>query len=185
VNLRRLPIALALGVPASLIGHGLLFGGGHQIGGPLHGAIVSLAFAAVSSFAIFFAALAWRGCRAADGSVLATRLLRCLPGSWSIFSCAAFFFAACESIEPAHGARGIPVTLAVLLLASWLIRKLAHELVRAIADVTVAIAQPESASREPRWRIHAAEQPHATRALAPRRHFVRPPPPTTVATLRA
>jgi hypothetical protein len=117
VNVRRLPIALALGVPASLIGHSLLFGAEHEIGGPLHGAVVSLTFAA-------------------------------------------------------------------LLLASWLLSKLARVLVRAIASVALAIAQANNAPRESQWRICAAERPRAIRALTPRRHFVRPPP-ATAAALRA
>ncbi|HEY1882243.1 MAG TPA: hypothetical protein VGG51_04290 [Candidatus Cybelea sp.] len=183
MKLQRLPAALALGVPASLIAHGLLFGADHELGGPFHGAIVSLALAVTSSFVAFFAALAWRGGRAADGSVLATRLQACLPGSGTIFVSAALFFSLCESLEAAHAARGIPVTLAVLALASWVIGKLACAVVRAIADAVIAIAQVESASRAPQFCVRDAQEPLPRRTPATRRHLARPPP--TVALLRA
>lgn len=184
MNLRKLPAALALGVPASLIGHGLLFGADHEMGGPFHGFVVSLALAAASSLAVFLSALAWRCVGAVNGSVLAARLAEWLPGAGGIFASAASAFALCESLEATHAAKSLPSALAVLWVASWIISKMARAVVRAIADATIAIAQVKFAPRKSQWCARVAERLPSSRSLGTQRHLARPPP-LMVTALRA
>lgn len=184
MKVRRLPAGLALGIPASLVGHGLLFGTDHEIGGPFHGAVLSVAFAALACFVILFATLAWQCGRAADGSIIAARLRQCLPRPESIFVWAALFFTVCESVESVHAAGNVLVMLAALALATWAVYGLAHVLVRAIADLTIAVTRGESAAREPQWCRRSTERPFLTRVSAICRHFARPPP-ATMASARA
>ena len=81
VTLRKVPAALALGLLASMLAHGGLYGGEHAMGGGYHAALVQMALAGAVGLFLFFGLLAASGKNAVvDGSVLAARLLERLPG---------------------------------------------------------------------------------------------------------
>lgn len=176
VTLKRLPAALALGLPAALLGHAFLFGSGHEAGGAAHGLFVAVAAAFSLGFAIFFGALAWRGGRASAGSVLAARLADRMPSPLAIFAAAAAYFTICESFESQHAASAIPLTAALLLLASWLVCELGRAAIRAIAETVVTVIRVRFASRQPQWHIFAEPQLAVAPSPATRRRFARPPP---------
>jgi hypothetical protein len=174
-------MGLALGVPASLLGHVLLFGSEHEMGGRFCAAVFSVMAAAVASFTALFVALAWRCNRTADGSILAARLRESLPGTPTLFVGAALCFTLCESLESAHAMPIVPATIAALLLASAVVMRLARLVVRAIADLTVAITHAQNIGRNPPWRALRAEQPVLHCAALLRRNLARPPPAAIVA----
>jgi hypothetical protein len=168
-------------LPASLLGHTLLFHGEHEMGGAFHGMLVTLALAAGAGLFAAIFALACGGSRATDGSVLASRLADRLPGLAGILAAAILFFALGESLEPAHAAESIAATLAAMFAASWLVSAIARAAVRALASIIVAVARARFADRSPVPRTFAV-RPIITK-LAPlmRRMFARPPPTTIYA----
>jgi hypothetical protein len=176
VKLRRVPATLALGLPAALLGHALLFGSDHEVGGPVHGLLVGLGFALCAGILAFFAALAWRGNGAADGSVLASRLRDCLPGVATIFIAAASYFTLFESFEQTHAVNGVPTTLALLLFASWSVRELARFAIRLIAEAVIAVVRFRYAARAANWPIRTRPIFVFVPNPATRRRFARPPP---------
>ncbi len=151
------------------------------MGGDYHGAILAGAAVIASASLVMLLFLAWAGAgRTLDGSVLAVRLNFGLPSWQTSMVGAALWFALGEHIEPHHAAASPLVLLAVLAVASWLLRTLACVAVRCISGIVIAI---RSATFAPRtlWRYRAfldpAPIPH--RLLCARRRYVRPPPIAT------
>ncbi len=178
--LRKVPGALALGLLASLLGHTLLFGTDHAMGGEFHATLVILVFAAGTGLLTTFAALAWAGTsQTADGSVLGVRLNQRLPGLGAIFPTSVVFFAIGESLEPPHVDQGIITTLFVLLAASWVVSAIARAAVKTLAEFAIAIVRTRFAAREPIGIVFSELPVIVRRAPMTRRRFARPPPTTT------
>lgn len=175
--LKRLPAALALGLLASLIAHSALFGGSHAMGGAYHGALLETAFAGCAGLLGFIAALAWLGAStAADGSVLARRLASVLPGLPALTLATTAWFVLGERLEPAHSAAPALVVLGALLLAAWLLHRMALAAVAVLARAVLTIVTSPFAARVPSWLRIAAPAPLSRRSPVLRRRFARPPP---------
>ena len=180
VTLRKVPGALALGLLASLMAHGGLYGGEHAVGGNYHGLLLQAAFAGAVGLFGFFALLALRAARgrAVTGSVLAARLTERLPGYGMLCIAATAWYATAECLEPHHAA------------ASWLAVPLLLGRGRIWFALLSRGALAVSGRRDPRHlslgfcRAHAvlvSRGPRSSPAGAPRRcatrrRFARPPP---------
>jgi hypothetical protein len=178
VPLRKVPGALALGLLASLVAHGGLYGGGHSMGGDYHALLVQLALAGGLTLAGFFGLLACDGARAAvNGSVLAARLATRLPGFGALFASATAWYAAAELVEGQHHAAipwlAIPVALAA---TSWLLQRLARFTLAVLAGAIVAVAGTNFAPRTPSWSRFTTHTTPVRPMLWVRRRFARPPP---------
>jgi hypothetical protein len=176
-----MPGAIALGLLASLFTHAVLFGNGHSVGGTLHEVVVQGAAATASALVLAWLAVAWNGRRAADGSVLAARLLARLPGWPLVAVCAAGWYALIEHAESAHSDPGTAITVLALGAVAALVWAFAKWLVRSIAFAVIAIA---AAAFEPRPVIVCRPIRRIIRPIAPalRRRHARPPP---IASVRA
>lgn len=148
------------------------------MGGAFHALLLQAALGGTVSLLAFFGSLAWTSAgQTADGSILATRLAQRLPGIVSLIVGASFWYALAEQIEPQH-ASSPPRAIVLLCLAavSWLVLRLAHTIVRMLADVVIGASRCLWATRTPRWIRHAPPAPIARRLLCRRRRFARPPP---------
>jgi hypothetical protein len=174
---REFPGALALGLLASLTAHTALFGGEHEMGGAYHAELVTVALAALGGFLAGFGALAWIGARhTADGSVLASRLFRRLPGIGPVLGATALWFALGERLEQGHAPAALWSTVAAIAAAAFLVLWLARAALRVLARAVIAVSGAAYADRLAiRLRIGA---PVFVPAPAPslRRRFARPPP---------
>jgi hypothetical protein len=176
VTLRKVPGALALGLLAALAAHAVLYRGEHAMGGAYHSLVVQAAITCSVSMLAFFAALAWGGSCAADGSILAARLRDRLPGLLWILPAAAFWYAAAEAIEPHHIPASPVVVLVSLAAAAWLVLRLARGIVGALARAAIAMLRAAFSPRAPSWSRRPHLQPIRRRPLRAYRRFVRPPP---------
>lgn len=177
VALRKVPGALALGLLASLVAHGALYGGEHSMGGGYHGVLLQLAAVVSLSLVIFFGFLAWSNARVAvNGSVLAARLAERLPGFGSLFTAATLWYTAAEYVEPHHaGAFWLAVPL-VIAAVSWLIQRCCRYALMLLADAIIAVLRRDFAPRTPVWVKQPAIAPVERRVSHCRRRFARPPP---------
>jgi hypothetical protein len=182
VTLREFPGALALGLLAALVAHTLLYGGGHVIGGAYHELLLQAAMAGSLGLLVLFGSLAWSGAaHAADGSILAARVSRCLPGQASTLAATSLWYMLAERIEPHHDASVSVIALALALAAAaWLVLRLAHALVRLLAGAVITVSRSRWAPRAPRWIRRAPSVPIARRSPLPRRRFARPPPSVAI-----
>jgi hypothetical protein len=181
VKLREFPGALALGLLASLAAHTALFGHEHEMGGAYHAQIVTVALAALGGLLVAFCALAWTGARhAADGSVLASRLTRRLPGFAPVLVATAMCFALGERLEPDHAGAALLPTLTVLIAGAALILALARGAIKTLAGAVVAVAGAAYAARSPLWLHPTAPVFVAVAAPSLRRRYARPPPVANV-----
>jgi hypothetical protein len=173
---RKVPGALALGLLASLVAHGGLYGGGHSMGGDYHALLIQLALAGGLSLAGFYGLLAWDGARAAvNGSVLAVRLAARLPGLGPLLASATVWYAAAELVEGHHA--GISwIAAAVVLAASWLIQRLSRFALTVLAGAIVAVFGSRFAPRTPSWARFTLFARPVRPILWARRRFARPPP---------
>jgi hypothetical protein len=173
-----LPGALALGIPTAILGHTLLFGGSHQLGGSLHELFLDVALAACAIVAVLFAVVALSGASGAStGSVLAARLGGYMPGLWSVLASSALWYGAIEAAEPEHQMPPVLLVLALLTVAALLICFTADALRRAIASIVLAVYTAPFAPRMP---VFITRRRSTTlvrrRRLATGRRFARPPP---------
>ena len=146
------------------------------MGGAYHSLVVQVAITCSVSLLAFFAALAWGGSCAADGSVLAARLRDRLPGLVWILPAAAIWYAAAEAIEPHHIPASPVVVLVSLAAAAWLVLRLARGVVGALARAAIAMLRAAFSPRAPSWSRRPHLQPIRRPALRAYRRFVRPPP---------
>lgn len=183
MKVRALPGTLVLGLLASLIVHAAVYGGGHEMGGAYHALLLQAALAGALSLLAFLGSLAWAGAgQTADGSILATRLAQRLPGAVSLIVGTSFWYTLAERIEPQHAATPAPVVvLFCVAVISWLVLRLAHIVVRMLANVVLGASRLPWATRTPRWIRHAPSAPIARRLLCRRRRFARPPPSVSIA----
>jgi hypothetical protein len=183
VKLRKIPGALVLGLLASLVAHTALYGGEHAMGGAYSELLLELALAGGLGLAGAAAALAWSAARrTADGSILAADLAARLPSALSTGLSAIGWFIAGEGAEAPHRGPGWLLVTLALAGAAWLVVRLAHALVRAIADAIVAVVRSSFAPRRPRRRLARHPAPVILASPLLRRRFARPPP---IATARA
>jgi hypothetical protein len=181
VKVREFPGALALGLLASLGAHTVLYGGGHEMGGAYHEEFITMALAALGGFLVAFGALAWTGSRhAADGSVLAARLLRRLPGIAPVLVATALCFAAGERLEPQHASVSAWALVAAIVASAWLLVFLARGAIKALAQAVVIFSTPGYAQRKPIWLRRAAPVFAVATAPSLRRRYARPPPAANV-----
>ena len=180
--LRQVPGALALGLLASLAAHASLYGGEHTMGGAYHALILQAAVAATLSLTLIFGALALaESDGAAVGSVLAARLRERLPTRAGILPATAVWYAAAEAVEP-HHAGALPIAVLVaLIVATWLVLRLAQALINALAGAVIAILRTPFTPRTPLWNRRPRSRPMLRRTHCVRRLFARPPPIATLA----
>jgi hypothetical protein len=175
---RELPGALALGIPTAILGHTLLFGESHQLGGSFHELFLDVALAGCAVFAALFAAVALSGASSAStGSVLAARLGRYLPGLWSLLASSGLWYAAIEAAEPEHQMPPVLLIAALLIAAALLVRFAADTVRRAIASIVLAVLTAAFAPRLPVFLSRRRAPAMAWyRRFATGRRFARPPP---------
>jgi hypothetical protein len=177
VTLRKVPGALALGLLASLIAHGSLYGGSHSMGGDYHDLLLDLALAAGAALLIFFGGLAWNGALAAtSGSVLAARLSARLPGFGSLATAAAAWYAAAEFVEPHHAATSWLAAMLCLAIASWLVLWLSRCALAILAGAILAFFGAAFAPRTTARFVRPTPIRFARSIAWVRRLFARPPP---------
>jgi hypothetical protein len=177
VTLRKVPGALALGLLASLVAHGGLFGREHSMGGDYHGLLLQLALAAGAGLLFFFGSVAWKGARAAvDGSILASRLGDRLPGFASVCAASMLWYALAECAEPHHAVASWIAVPLFLAAASWLVRLAARAALAVLAGAILAVFRHVFAARTPSWSARATQRRPVRRVLWTRRRFARPPP---------
>ena len=177
MTLRKVPGALALGLLASLAAHALLYGGEHAMGGAYHALLVQAALGGAVSLLGFFGALAWsESSGRADGTILAARLRERLPGLGTLLPATALWYTAAEAIEPHHAGASPLALLVVLVMAAWLVLRLARSLIGALAGAIIAIARAPFVARTPSWRRRSYLRPVFRRILWTHRRFARPPP---------
>lgn len=177
MTLRKVPAALALGLLASMLAHGGLYGGEHAMGGGYHAALVQTALAGAVGLFLFFGLLAASGKNSVvNGSVLAARLLERLPGYGPLCIAAAAWYGVAECLEPQHAAAsllGVPLLLAA---ASWLVAVLTRCIVAVLAGALIAAWRAAFSPRTPTWSARSYSLRPTRRILWTRRRFARPPP---------
>ena len=178
VRLRQFPAIAILGLLASLVAHTASYGNNHEAGGTYHSALILLALGGAGALAVGVAALAWFGVRRhADGSILACALRPLVPPVAALAVSASLWFAAIESLEPDHAWHASFILVAFFLIAaSLLINMASRALVRAIAEIVVAIARAPFARRPVCYRRRFTHRSSARRTDFVYRRFARPPP---------
>jgi hypothetical protein len=147
------------------------------MGGEYHTLLVQAALAGALSLLAFFGALAWGGSKhAADGSIIGARLRARLPGAGALFASALLWYAAAEAIEPHHSPASPLAAGFALVLAAWVLARLARACVHLIAGAVIAVRRAHFSPRTFSWQRRVARQPLVRRAPLTRRRFARPPP---------
>ncbi len=177
MTLRKVPAALALGLLASILAHGGLYGGEHAMGGNYHALLLQAALAGGAGLLVFFGLLAASGANAAvNGSVLATRLAERLPGYGSLLLAAGAWYGVAECLEPHHAAASLLAVPLSLAAASWLVALLSRGVVAILAGAVFAAWRDGFSPRTPApFRRFQSPRP-SRRILWTRRRFARPPP---------
>ncbi len=177
MTLRKVPAALALGLLASILAHGGLYGGEHAMGGGYHALLLQVALAGGLGLLVFFGLLAASGANAAvNGSVLAARLSERLPGFGSLCLAAAAWYGVAECLEPQHAAASLLAVPLSLAAAAWLVSLLTRAVVAVLAGAVLAAWRAAFSPRTTAWfrRLHSLRP--TRRILWTRRRFARPPP---------
>jgi hypothetical protein len=177
VTPRKVPAALALGLLASILAHGGLYGGEHAMGGSYQAMLLQTAVAGGIGLLVFFGLLAASGANATvNGSVLAARISERLPGFGSLCLSAGAWYVVAECLEPHHAAASLLAVPFSLAAASWLIALLSRGIVAVLAGAVIAAWRTSFAPRTPAW-FRRLQSPRPTRRIFwTRRRFARPPP---------
>ncbi|MDQ6930911.1 MAG: hypothetical protein M3126_09630, partial [Candidatus Eremiobacteraeota bacterium] len=86
-----------MGLPVAILAHILSFGGGHTLGGSAHELVIDLSLtAACASIAALVAGAIFISAGRREGTIVAQRLTKFLPGGGVIFALAAGWFAVIE-----------------------------------------------------------------------------------------
>jgi hypothetical protein len=177
VTLRKVPGAVALGLLASLGAHAALYGGEHLMGGAYHALLLQAALVGALALVAFFGALAWSQAKGiADGSVLATRLRERLPALWALAAATTLWYALAESLEPHHANASPVAALLALVIAAWLVERLARGAITALTGAIIAVRRESFQTRTPIWSRRPRTNPVFRRTLRSCRRFARPPP---------
>lgn len=180
MTLRQTPGTLVLGLVAAITAHAVLFGGEHAMGGAYSGVFLQFAVAATAGLSVCLGVVLCSSARfAADGSILAARLAPALPGFPTLALATAGWFALGEHIEPAHAGVAAIAALSVLLLAAWVVLKIAGAVLRLLASVVFKVARLLTSCAAP-----VKVSLRVTRTLPPAQRdrewwcarFLRPPP---------
>ncbi|HET7813394.1 MAG TPA: hypothetical protein VFL13_03390 [Candidatus Baltobacteraceae bacterium] len=164
--------AAALGLPSALLAHALVFGNDHAAGGALQSAV--LAFAALA----LVLCVSLRAARLAQGSVVARRMLDCVPHAATLAAASGAWFGIIELCESPHAIPPLAVAAAIAIACFVIIAAL-RGTARCIATIALAVI---TALRE--FVIPALPAADIAFALAPaslplartHRLFSRPPP---------
>jgi hypothetical protein len=177
VTLRKVPAVLALGLLASILAHGGLYGGEHAMGGSYHLLLLQAALAGGVGMLVFFGSLAATGANAAvNGSVVAARLAERLPGYGSLLLAAGAWYAVAECLEPHHAAASLLAVPLSLAAASWLVALLSRGVLAVLAGAVIAAWRAAFSPRAAEW-LRRLQSPRPTRRILwTRRRFARPPP---------
>jgi hypothetical protein len=177
VTLRKVPAALALGLLASILAHGGLYGGEHAMGGGYHALLLQAALASSVGLLVFYGLLAASGAKAAvNGSILAGRLIERLPGYGSLCIATAGWYGVAECLEPQHAAASLLAVPLWLVAAAWLVAFLSRRVVAVLAGAVFAAWRAGFSPRTPAW-LGRLRSPRPTRRILwTRRRFARPPP---------
>jgi hypothetical protein len=152
------------------------------MGGDYHAVLLQAALGGSVALLAFFGSLASGGAAdVTDGSVLATRLARRLPGLASLFAATSFWYVLAERIEPHHAGTPPAASILALAVAAWTVLRLAKAIVQALAGAVFAAWRQPWAARTPRWLRRAPSLPIARRSPLLRRRFARPPPSIAIA----
>jgi hypothetical protein len=176
MTLRQLPVALILGLLASLVAHAAGFGGRHTEAGDYHELLSILAFAGAGGALVAAVCAAFGNSgTCAQGTILATRLCTWIPGAGAVALAGGMWFAFIESLEPAHGPASFIIIALAMLVAALALRGLAVLTARALATCAIAIARIAAAPRVifyiRRYAAPAIVTPHFARRIV-----TRPPP---------
>lgn len=170
----------AFGLLGAVGAHAVVFGGGHRLGGALHGHLIDLLFAAAGFSALIVVTKALCGDRhCADGSAIATSLRSVLPSIPATVLTAGAWFGAIESCERAHAMPMLAIALAIIAVCAVLIggARLAVRALRAARLLFVGLISTQNPpTARPRRR---APQRLRARSVALRRHLFSRPPPVT------
>lgn len=177
VTLRKVPGALALGLLASLVAHGALYGGEHAMGGSYHAWLLQAALAGGIAMLSGFVLLAWSGARTTlSGSVLAARLSERLPGTVPLFGATACWYVLAEIAEPHHAGVSLLSSALALTIAAWLVRGFCRWIVALLAGAVIAIFGATFLTKTTRSYTFPRPPVPRRRSVHKRRRFARPPP---------
>ncbi len=177
MTLRKVPAALALGLLASILAHGGLYGGEHAMGGSYHALLLQAALAGGVGLLVFFGLLAASGAGATlNGSVLAARLVERLPGYGSLLIAAGGWYGVAECLEPHHASASLLAVPLSLAATSWLVALLSRGVVAVLAGAVIAAWRVAFSPRAPEWFARLQSPRPTRRILWTRRRFARPPP---------
>lgn len=176
-RLARLSGALAVGLPAAVLGHMAIFGGAHEAGGQFHTLVLDGVTLCVALLAVALGASAAFSAKfTLDGTIVAARLRRCMPSLAAVAASTAAWYELMEGLERAAL---LPSAIAVLALvcAAALVFVLANALIETVAHAAVAILRAPAPQDLARYCVRFVAAPVTVRAshLFARR-FVRPPP---------
>lgn len=173
----RIAGALVLGLPAAVLAHATLFGGGHTTAGAYHAWLLDAVCLSAAFFVLAFAVhAAFSASAVRNGSIVAARLYRFLPALAPVAASAFGWYELIERLESRSLGFSLLALLAIAaaafamhLVARWALRAISH------AAVLVLGSLPRLDSRPHLPRVFAA-QPRVTYAVALSRPLVRPPP---------
>jgi len=176
-RLARLAGALALGLPAAVLAHMVVFGGAHEAGGRFHSLVLEGVSLGVALFAIALGASAAAAAKfTAEGTIVAARLRQYMPSMLALLASTAGWY---ETVEGLERASLSPPAFAVIAIAcaAALLFILANALLASVAHAAVAILRWPSPQDLARYcvRFNAAPVVVRTSRLYARR-FARPPP---------
>ncbi len=174
---RQVPGAVSLGLLAAFLGHAMVYGGGHVMGGSYAEMLRLVATLATLAAGIAWLATTWAcGAHICDGTVIAARMDRLLPSTSAVVAAAIAWFTLAESIEGSHPDAPTFVLALALLAASLLVAKVAKIAMRAVAEIVFGTRSRRFAPRVPIW-TPLAPCPAFVAPVALERHlFARPPP---------
>jgi hypothetical protein len=147
------------------------------MGGDYHALVIQSALAGSVGLFVFFGLLAASSANATvSGSVLASRLVKRLPGYGSLCIAAGAWYGVAECLEPHHAAASLIAVPLWLAAASWLVQLLSRGVVAALAGAVIAVWRAGFSPRTPVW-FRRLQSPRPTRRILwARRRFARPPP---------
>lgn len=152
------------------------------MGGSYHALLLLAALAGSVALLIIFGSLAAGGAaHVADGSVLAARLSRRVPGLAPLVAATSGWYALAEWVEPHHAAAApLGASILVLAAAAWIVLRFAKAVVQVLAGAVFAALRSPWAARMPSWIRRAPALPIVRRSPLLRRRFARPPPSVVI-----
>lgn len=173
----RVAGALLLGLPAAVLAHATVFGGGHTTAGAYHAWLLDAVCLSVGFLGLAFTLhAAFSASSVRNGSIVAARLYRFLPSLLPVAISAVGWYELIERLE--SRSLGVSIlTLAVIAASAFAMHLAARAALRAISHAAVLVlgSLPRLDARPPAPRFFAAP-PRVAFAVALARPLVRPPP---------